>query len=90
MNINHGLLESIGVVTSRLSNIVKVSQDLGALGAKLTGAGSSEEIGGAGAIWILPPEDDKVVLEISAGIRALGGNFMKTSIGAPGIEVSYH
>lgn len=39
MNLNHGLLESLGVSSASLSRMVWSARDLGAYGAKLTGAG---------------------------------------------------
>ncbi|WP_456474014.1 mevalonate kinase [Candidatus Pyrohabitans sp.] len=39
MNINHGLLEALGVSTEELSRLVYLARSAGAEGAKLTGAG---------------------------------------------------
>jgi mevalonate kinase len=39
MNINQGLLESIGVSNEALSRLVYAARTAGALGAKITGAG---------------------------------------------------
>src|SRR5512139_682720 len=39
MNINHGLLESLGVGDVMLNKLIYQARDKGALGAKLTGAG---------------------------------------------------
>jgi len=71
-----GRLKSIGGATSILSNIAKVYQDLGACHAKVTGVRSMEELCGSGNVWILPPTDKVMPLQISARIKALGGNFM--------------
>ncbi|MDM7935206.1 MAG: mevalonate kinase [Methanothrix sp.] len=50
MNINHGLLEALGVGTRELCDLVYAARGAGgALGAKLTGAG------GGGCIIALPP-----------------------------------
>ena len=49
MNINHGLLSSIGVSSPSLDEMVWAARNSGALGAKLTGAG------GAGCIVALDP-----------------------------------
>jgi len=57
MNINHGLLESLGVSTPKLNEIVHVTRELGALGSKLTGAG------GGGCIIAYAPMREHYVLE---------------------------
>jgi len=53
MNINQGLLESLGVSTPELTNLFYESLKSGALGAKLTGSG-----GGGCLISLYPPEKD--------------------------------
>ena len=50
MNINHGLLSSIGVSSPSLDEMVWAARNSGAIGAKLTGAG------GAGCIVALDPD----------------------------------
>ncbi len=50
MNVNHGLLEAIGVSSRRLSEVVYVARVAGALGSKLTGGGG----GGASVALTLP------------------------------------
>lgn len=52
MNINHGLLSSLGVSISKLDTMVHASRGAGAYGAKLTGAG------GGGCMMALAPEDN--------------------------------
>mgnify|MGYP001369376624 CR=1 FL=1 len=39
MNINHGLLSALGVVSVENEKMVAIARDAGALGAKVTGAG---------------------------------------------------
>ena len=51
MNLNHGLLTTLGVSSESLDNMVWASRNSGAIGAKLTGAG------GAGCIVALNPTD---------------------------------
>ncbi len=71
MNINHGLLDAIGVVPRRLSELVKRSQESGALGAKVTGAGGLDAMGGVGSVLVLPGEQKdriKVALEMAGGL----------------------
>ncbi len=51
MNINHGLLDALGVSTKKLSELVYAARTAGALGgAKITGAG-----GGGGCMYALAP-----------------------------------
>ncbi|VUT26211.1 MAG: Mevalonate kinase [Candidatus Methanolliviera sp. GoM_asphalt] len=52
MNLNNGLLESLGVSSFSLSNLVNASLLAGALGAKITGAG------GGGCIFALSSGED--------------------------------
>ena len=71
MNINHGLLDAIGVVPRRLSELVKQSQELGALGAKVTGAGGLDNMGGVGSVLVLPGEAGdriKVAMEVAGAL----------------------
>jgi mevalonate kinase len=58
MNINHGLLESLGVGTSLLSQLVYAARDAGAFGAKITGAG------GGGCMVALTDKPEDVIREI--------------------------
>lgn len=63
MNINHGILNAIGVSTPELELMVGIARQSGATGAKLTGAG------GGGSIVALCPG---VVEEVSSALRAAG------------------
>jgi mevalonate kinase len=56
MNINHGLLDAIGVNTQELSKMVFVARKTGAIGSKLTGAG-----GGGSIIAYCPGKIEEVV-----------------------------
>jgi len=56
MNINHGLLDAIGVNTQELSKMVFEARKTGALGSKLTGAG-----GGGSIIAYCPGKIDEVI-----------------------------
>ncbi|CAD6492224.1 MAG: Mevalonate kinase [Candidatus Argoarchaeum ethanivorans] len=58
MNINHGLLESLGVGTSSLSQLVYRARDAGAFGAKITGAG------GGGCMVALTDKPEDVIKSI--------------------------
>ncbi|XGI83341.1 mevalonate kinase [Halorutilales archaeon Cl-col2-1] len=55
MNLNHGLLEALGVGSSSLSRMVWAARDSGAEGAKITGAG------GGGCVVAVPGDDPETV-----------------------------
>ncbi len=55
MNINHGLLDAIGVNTKELSRMVYIARGAGAIGSKITGAG-----GGGSIISLCPGKVDDV------------------------------
>jgi len=59
MNINHGLLDALGVNTSKLSRMVYLARKHGALGAKITGAG-----GGGSIIVYAPHNVEKIIDEL--------------------------
>lgn len=65
MNINHGLLSSLGVSISKLDRMVHASRGAGAYGAKLTGAG------GGGCMLTLG--DKKDTPKIQNAITRSGG-----------------
>ena len=77
MNINHGLLDAIGVGSAKLSRLVYVARDAGAWGAKITGAG------GGGCIVALARgvAADSVVQAISDS----GGHAIATSASEEGV-----
>ncbi len=62
MNINHGLLEALGIVTKEVANAVHSARLAGALGAKVSGAG------GGGAVIAVGDDVD----EIAAALKASG------------------
>ncbi|MGC9517407.1 MAG: mevalonate kinase [Methanomicrobiales archaeon] len=63
MNINHGFLDSLGVNTQELSNMVYTARKAGALGSKITGAG------GGGSIVAYCPENHSKVLSALQNIE---------------------
>lgn len=66
MNINHGLLDVLGVGSEELSRLVWASRTAGAWGAKITGAG------GGGCMVAITDQPDRVAKAIeSAGGQAL-------------------
>jgi mevalonate kinase len=79
MNINHGLLESLGVGTRELSELVYAARNAGgAYGAKLTGAG------GGGCMIALPrsgPGDP-----LMAALRQARGSAFAVKTGCEGVR----
>lgn len=65
MNINQGLLESLGVSTGRINSLIYAARRAGALGAKLSGAG------GGGIVIALAPE---AVKEVAIAMEIAGGH----------------
>jgi mevalonate kinase len=78
MNINHGLLYSLGVSTHELDELVYASRREGALGAKLTGAG------GGGCMIALAQEEN--LSRIEKGIRASRGHSMRVNLTDEGVK----
>lgn len=79
MNLNHGLLDSLGVSTRKLNEVVYAARSSGALGAKLTGAG-----GGGCVIALSQPERTDTVETI---MKFLSEFTMRTSLGSEGVRV---
>ena len=77
MNINHGLLEAIGVSTRELNMLVYLARLAGARGAKLTGAG------GGGCIIALAPKRGDAVKEV---LKLYAGKVFKIELGAEGVK----
>jgi mevalonate kinase len=61
MDINHGMLEALGVGHQKLSELVYISRLSGAKGAKLTGAG-----GGGCMIAYTPEKSEEVIASITS------------------------
>jgi len=78
MNINHGLLDALGVSTKSLSDLVYASREAGALGAKITGAG------GGGCMYALAPGKQS---EVATAIKIAGGMPMVTKISKEGLRI---
>jgi len=79
MNINHGLLDSIGVSTEELSKMVYSARKAGALGSKVTGAG-----GGGSIIAYCPEHMDEVISSINKFENAF-----KINISNEGVRQEY-
>lgn len=78
MNINHGLLEALGVGNDALSRLVHAAREAGARGAKLTGAG-----GGGCMIAYAPARDEEVI----RAIEGCGSTALKAAISAEGVRL---
>ena len=80
MNINHGLLEALGVSSRELGELVYAARGAGgALGAKLTGAG------GGGCMIAIPGPAGKEPL--MTAIRQAGGRPFATKTGQDGVRL---
>jgi len=78
MNINHGLLDALGVSNRKLNELAYAARSAGALGSKLTGAG------GGGCVIALAPgkqEEVRVAMSLYATLT------MKTRLGVEGVKV---
>ncbi|BDR93154.1 mevalonate kinase [Vulcanisaeta souniana] len=76
MNINHGLLDALGVSTKQLNEMVYVARYAGALGSKLTGAG------GGGCMIALTNKS-----EVEKAIELTGGSVLKAGLDTDGTVV---
>ncbi len=80
MNVNHGLLEAVGVCTRELADLVYAARGAGcALGAKLTGAG------GGGCMIALPPKNG--AFAISVAINQARGMAFSVKTGCEGVRL---
>ncbi|MEM2528226.1 MAG: mevalonate kinase [Ignisphaera sp.] len=83
MNINHGILESLGVVSLEHSNIVKTLIAAGALGAKTSGAG------GGGAFIALARDREHAAL-LKNVAEALGAKVVALELYEMGFTINYN
>lgn len=67
MNVNHGLLDALGVGTAELSALVYAARGAGAYGAKITGAGG----GGCMVALTDSPDDVASAIEKAGGIAII-------------------
>ena len=79
MTENHLMLQSIGVSSPELDNLIKAAAPT-ALGAKLTGAGG-------GGCMIALTRDPKLT---SDAIELAGGRTLITKLGATGVSIDQH
>jgi mevalonate kinase len=76
MNVNHGLLDALGVGTAELSALVYAAREAGAYGAKITGAG------GGGCMVALTDSPQKV----APAIEKAGGQAIVTRFTSNGVQ----
>lgn len=81
MNINQGLLASLGVSTMKLETLIHTARKNGAIGAKLTGAG------GGGCIIALAEE--KNIPKIEKAIRRRKSDSMWVNLTYKGVEAKW-
>lgn len=81
MNMNQGLLESLGVSTEKLRQMNSGAIKAGAYGAKLSGAG-----GGDCMIAIAPEEKRS---EVSTAIEKSGGTIIDVQTNSKGVMIKY-
>jgi len=84
LNMNHGLLNAVGVVPKNLGAFVATAKRLGALGAKVTGAGSTEELA-VGSVLVLPQTPEDACL-IEGALKAEGARVMRVKAGVEGLR----
>ena len=75
MNINHGLLDALGVNTKELSGMVYTARNAGACGSKITGAG-----GGGSIIAYCPDGTTNVISEINRTESTLKADISKEGV----------
>jgi len=75
MNLNQGLLDSIGVNTRELSRMVYISRKNGAIGSKITGAG-----GGGSIIAFCPGKENQVFKILNKYDNAIQVSFSREGV----------
>ena len=75
MNVNHGLLDALGVSTMELSALVYAARNAGAFGAKLTGAG-----GGGCMVSLTDSQEDVAQAIEKAGGKAIITRFTREGV----------
>ena len=79
------MLNAVGVVPKNLGAFVATAKRLGALGAKVTGAGSTEELA-VGSVLVLPQTPEDACL-IEGALKAEGARVMRVKAGVEGVNV---
>ena len=78
MNIQHGLLHALGVDTASLADIIFSAREVGAFGAKLSGAG-----GGDCAVILTSPDKQ---LAVQTKLRQMGKHVVDYTLNAEGVR----
>jgi mevalonate kinase len=78
MNMNHGQLESLGVSSRKLNDMVYSARSAGALGSKMTGAG-----GGGCMIALCPGR----INEVTVAIGTVGGEPLQAKLSGTGVRL---
>jgi len=82
IDLNQGLLETLGVSHSSIQRIINIFAQYG-LHGKLTGAG-----GGGFAFALVPPSvGESTVLKVTESLQAEGFTVLRTKVGGKGVEV---
>jgi mevalonate kinase len=79
MNLNQGLLDSLGVNTKELSDLIIAVRSKGAYGAKLSGAGGGD--------CMIALVDGKHKKDIEVAIIKAGGKVLDVKTGADGVRI---
>ena len=79
MNINQGLLDSIGVSTKELNNLTIEARSSGAWGAKLSGAGGGD--------CMIALVSDEKRMSVEKAITSAGGQVLDVEANAPGVRL---
>lgn len=79
MDFNQGYLESLGVGSQKLANMIYSSREAGAYGAKLSGAGKGD------CMIAIAPENKRKAVE--QAIAKAGGEVIKVEANAPGVII---
>ncbi len=79
MDVNQGLLESLGVSIDKLSKMIYGARDNGAYGAKLSGAGGGD--------CMITLSSDKNLFAVEKGIKKAGGLVLNVKTNVQGVRI---
>lgn len=78
MNLNQGLLDALGVNTKELSSLICACREVGAFGAKLSGAGGGD--------CMIALVDSQTRVAVEEAITNAEGRVLKVKLGAEGVR----